>query len=80
MAERKFSAWGKSVSRIYRLIFRPDQDAADRRTTSLAGLAVIIAILVVSMWLTKQLQRKSAIENCLMAGRINCDMLVTGQR
>ncbi|MCX7383402.1 MAG: hypothetical protein NT133_18750 [Alphaproteobacteria bacterium] len=68
------------MSRIYRWIYSTDRETADRRTTSLAGLAVILVILVVSMWLTKQLQRKSAIENCLMAGRINCDMLVTGQR
>ena len=65
------------MAKIYRLVCDDyDHEAAQRRTLSLAGLAVTLAILVVSMWLTKELQRKSAIENCLMAGRLNCDILV----
>ncbi len=67
------------MTKIYRLVYG-DRDDADRRTLSLAGLAVTLALLVVSMWLTKQLQQKSAIENCLMAGRLNCDILVSGPR
>lgn len=67
------------VAKIYRLVYGGDDDA-DRRTLSLAGLAVTLALLVVSMWLTKELQRKSAIENCIMAGRLNCDILVAQPR
>ena len=65
------------MAKIYRLVFN-DHDAEDRnrQTMSLAGLAVTLLVLVVCVWLTKQLQVKSAIENCLMAGRSNCDILV----
>ena len=65
------------MAKIYRLVFN-NHDAEDRnrQTMSLAGLAVTLLVLVVCVWLTKQLQVKSAIENCLMAGRSNCDILV----
>jgi len=65
------------MAKIYRLVFN-DHDAEDRnrQTMSLAGLAVTLLVLVVCVWLTKQLQAKSAIENCLLAGRSNCDILV----
>ncbi len=71
------------MAKIYRLVFsNPDREEAlqredaERQTMSLAGLAVTLVVLVVCVWLTKQLQAKSAIENCLMAGRSNCDALV----
>jgi hypothetical protein len=66
------------MAKIYRLVFdrhRRSEDA-DRQTASLAGLAVTLLVLVVCMWLTKQLAAKSVIEDCLMAGRNNCDILV----
>ena len=73
MAKREDAA----VAKQYRLIFRDqDQEAADRRTVSLAGFAVTLLVLVVCFWVTRQLQHKSAIEDCLMAGRLNCDILV----
>ena len=69
--------------KINRLVFSsPDREEAlrredaERQTMSLAGLAVTLLVLVVCVWLTRQLQAKSAIENCLMAGRTNCDVLV----
>ncbi len=65
------------MAKIYRLVFNDrDAEAADRRTASLAGLAVTLLVLVICMWVTRQLQAKSAIEDCLMAGRTNCDILV----
>ncbi len=65
------------MSKNYRLTYRDqDHEAADRRTTSLAGFAVTLLVLVICFWVTRQLQTKSAIEDCLMAGRLNCDILV----
>lgn len=69
------------MSKIYRLIFNDyDREDADRRTLSLAGLAVSLLIVVVCVFLLKQLQSKTAIEDCLMAGRNNCDALITKLR
>jgi len=75
-------------SGIYRLVYRPlrDGDAPDReeaardanrQTVSLAGLAVTLAVLVVCLFLFKQLSRASAVDDCLLAGRNNCDLLLT---
>ena len=64
-----------------RLTYRDqDHEAAIRRTASLAGLAVTLFVLVICVWLTRHLQAKSAIEDCLMAGRLNCDILVAKLR
>ncbi len=66
------------MAKSFRLSFRhDDHEDAERQTASLAGLAVTLLVLVVSVFLTRQLQQKSAIENCLLAGRNNCDILVT---
>ena len=45
---------------------------ADRQTASLAGVAVAIALVVVGLFLVRQLSIKASIEDCLMAGRLNC--------
>lgn len=53
---------------------QPNDD--DRQTASLAGLAVTLLVVVVCLFLAKQLHQKSAIEDCLMSGRNNCDMII----
>ena len=55
-----------------------DEDAADRQTASLAGVAITLLLLVVGLYLVHQLQTKVAVEDSLMAGRIQCDWLVQG--
>ncbi|HEY0420705.1 MAG TPA: hypothetical protein VGC80_14405 [Acetobacteraceae bacterium] len=52
------------------------QSEADRQTASLAGLAVTLGVLVVCLFLIHQLHRTSAIEDCIMAGRLNCDLIL----
>lgn len=54
-----------------------DQDAADRRTASLAGVAVTLLLLVIGLFLVKELRAQARIEDCLMAGRSNCDIEVS---
>lgn len=55
-----------------------EQAAADRQTASLAGVAITLLLLVVGLFLVRELHAKVAIEDCLMAGRIHCDWLVQG--
>ena len=57
-----------------------DDRTARRQTASLAGVAVILLLLVGGLFLVQQLHSASVIQDCLMAGRQNCDALVTGQR
>jgi len=52
------------------------QVQADRQTASLAGVAVTLLLLVLGLFLIRALHAESQLEDCLMAGRINCDVLV----
>jgi len=53
-----------------------DDDDSRRQTRSLAGLAVILALAVIAFFLIERLKREGEIEDCLLAGRTNCDALV----
>ena len=59
-------------------IIEEDEEAANRQTASLGGVAVTLVLLVLGLFLVHELHAKVAIEDCLMAGRINCDRLVQG--
>ena len=52
------------------------QEEANRQTASLAGVAITLLLLVVGVFLVHALQAKSAVEDCLLAGRSNCDVLL----
>jgi hypothetical protein len=54
------------------------QEEANRQTASLAGVAITLLLLVLGLFLVHQLQTKVAIEDCLLAGRMQCDWLVQG--
>ena len=57
-----------------------EQKAANRQTESLAGLALTIAILVLSLFVLRQLQHSTQLEDCIMAGRLSCGMPVVATR
>ncbi len=45
----------------------------DRRfTTSLAGLAAALFLVLVGLYVTEQLAAESKLEDCVMQGRIDC--------
>lgn len=54
-------------------VFEDEQDEANRVTISLAGLAVVLAVVVSGLFLIRHLQDKALVEDCLMAQRLNCD-------
>jgi hypothetical protein len=65
------------VSKIYRLIVTAEDHAeSDTQTASLAGLAVVLAVLVICLFLFKNLAQTSRVEDCMMQGRTNCDLLI----
>ena len=45
----------------------------DRVTLSLAGLALALLLVVAGLFLVTHLRDKTVIEDCLLAGRVNCD-------
>lgn len=53
-----------------------DERAADRRTASLGGMAIALLLVVVGLFLVRELHAKSAIEDCLLSGRRDCDVVV----
>ena len=55
------------------------EDDAQRLTGSLAALAVVLALLVIGLLITQTLRRSAAVEDCLMAGRINCNRVATSR-
>lgn len=55
-----------------------EQEIANRQTASLAGVAITLLLLVVGLFLVRELHAKVAVEDCLMAGRLHCDLLVPG--
>jgi hypothetical protein len=55
-----------------------DEDAANRQTASLAGVAITLLLLAIALFLVHQLHNKTLVEDCLLAGRSQCDWLVQG--
>ncbi|MDE2198055.1 MAG: hypothetical protein KGJ41_03450 [Rhodospirillales bacterium] len=65
------------MAKSYRFVFTDeDEQEADRQTASLAGLAFTLLIVVVGLFLLHQLCRQDALEDCLLSGRTNCDVIV----
>ena len=60
------------------LLDHEDDEAANRQTASLGGVAITLLLLVVGLFLVRELHSKAQIEDCLMSGRTNCDWLVQG--
>jgi hypothetical protein len=52
------------------------QEEANRQTASLAGVAITLLLLVLGVFLVHQLHAKAEVEDCLLAGRTNCDILL----
>ena len=69
------------MPRIARLLFADDdQEGADRQTASLAGLAVALLLVVIGLFLVRTLHAKCVVEDCLLAGRSNCDAILLSAR
>lgn len=49
-----------------------DDNDEDRQTRSLAGMALILALLVAGLFLVQKLAATSKLQDCIMAGRTNC--------
>ncbi|HEY2131882.1 MAG TPA: hypothetical protein VGH36_02735 [Acetobacteraceae bacterium] len=65
------------MAKAYRFDFHDeDYEGADRQTASLAGLAITLLIVVTCLFIIHQLHMKSAVEDCLLSGRSNCDVVL----
>jgi hypothetical protein len=53
-----------------------DREDADRRTSGLAAIVVVLLLLIGGLLLARTLHKKSLLEDCLLAGRRNCDQMI----
>ena len=49
-----------------------EQHAANRVTSSLAGLAATLLLIVTTLFVIRELQVRCMLEECLMSGRPGC--------
>ncbi len=53
----------------------PPDDGGESRTPAIAGLVVTAVLLVVGIWLARELTASSKLQDCVMSGRTNCDVI-----
>ena len=46
----------------------------ENRKPAMAGLAIAVVLLVVGLWLARELTAASKMQDCLMSGRTNCNV------
>ena len=56
------------------------REEANRQTASLAAVVVILLLLAAGLFLVHTLRHAASVEDCLMAGRRNCDAVANGTR
>jgi hypothetical protein len=53
----------------------PEPDQGDNRTGAIAGLVIAVVLLGVGVWLAHHLTAASKMQDCLMSGRTNCNVI-----
>ena len=53
----------------------PDPDPPDNRAGAVAGLLIAVALLAVGIWLARDLTAASKLQDCVMSGRTNCNVI-----
>lgn len=52
-----------------------DTESEGNCTPAMAGLAIAVVLLVVGLWLAHELTAASKMQDCLMSGRTNCNVI-----
>jgi len=71
----------EKMSHIHRLWFGDDENSeleqadANRQTASLAGLVISLFLVVVGLYLIRELHYQAHLEDCLMSGSSTCQVL-----
>ncbi|TYL99448.1 hypothetical protein FXB40_02560 [Bradyrhizobium rifense] len=53
----------------------PKSQSGDSRRGAIAGLIIAAVILGVGLWLARDLTAASKLQDCLMSGRSNCNVI-----
>jgi hypothetical protein len=54
---------------------KENREPQGNRTPALAGLVIAVVLLVVGLWLAHELTAASKMQDCLMSGRTNCNVI-----
>jgi hypothetical protein len=57
-----------------------DPEQSGSRRPAIAGLAIAVVLLVAGLWLAHQLTAASKMQDCLMSGRTNCNVIEPAAR
>jgi hypothetical protein len=52
-----------------------DPEKGDSRRGAIAGLLIALLMLAVGLWLARDLTAASKMQDCLMSGRTNCNVI-----
>ncbi len=52
-----------------------EPERGENRRPAIAGLAIAVVLLVVGLWLAHALTAASKLQDCLMSGRTNCNVI-----
>ncbi len=55
--------------------FPPKPQSGDNRRGAIVGLIIAAVILGVGLWLARDLTAASKMQDCLMSGRSNCNVI-----
>jgi hypothetical protein len=50
-------------------------EAGDNRRGAIAGLVIAVVLLVAGVWLAHELTAASKMQDCVMSGRTNCNVI-----
>lgn len=53
----------------------PKSPSGDNRRGAIAGLIIALLILGIGWWLARDLTAASKMQDCLMSGRTNCNVI-----
>ena len=59
--------------------FDEQEAEANRVTQSLAAMAFALVLVVAGLFLVQHLASKARLEDCLLSGRSNCDLILAGR-
>jgi hypothetical protein len=52
-----------------------EPEQGGNRRGAMAGLAIAVVVLAVGLWLAHALTASSKMQDCLMSGRTNCNVI-----
>ena len=58
---------------------KDNSDQGGSRRPAVAGLIIAVVLLAVGLWLAHELTAASKMQDCLMSGRTNCNVIEPAQ-